>query len=102
MCCGQCCVTGLCSRSPLHLDIFIEIPFVGISIRNSQLSADPGQVHPRRVSPKRTTLGATITMAYAAYLHAVDRPAVIATEPVAGLLYDAGIGLPRQPEGGAV
>jgi hypothetical protein len=42
------------------------------------------------------------TMAYAAYLHAVDRPGVIATDPVAGLLYDAGIGLPRQPEGGAV
>jgi len=41
-------------------------------------------------------------MAYAAYLHAVDRPGVIATDPVAGLLYDAGIGLPRQPEGGAV
>jgi hypothetical protein len=39
---------------------------------------------------------------YAAYLHAVDRPGVIATDPVAGLLYDAGIGLPRQPEGGAV
>jgi hypothetical protein len=58
--------------------------------------------YPRRVSPKRTTLGATITMAYAAYLHAVDRPGVIATDPVAGLLYDAGIGLPRQPEGGAV
>ena len=35
-------------------------------------------------------------------LHAVDRPGVIATDPVAGLLYDAGIGLPRQPEGGAV
>jgi hypothetical protein len=58
--------------------------------------------YPRRVSQKRTTLGATITMAYAAYLHAVDRPGVIATEPVAGLLYDAGIGLPRQLEGGAV
>jgi hypothetical protein len=39
---------------------------------------------------------------YSAYLHAVDRPGVIATDPVAGLLYDAGIGLPRQPEGGAV
>jgi hypothetical protein len=39
---------------------------------------------------------------HAAYLHAVDRPGVIATEPVAGLLYDAGIGLPRQLEGGAV
>jgi hypothetical protein len=38
------------------------------------------------------------TMAYAAYLHAVDRPGVIATDPVAGLLYDAGIGLPRQTE----
>ena len=42
------------------------------------------------------------TMAYAAYLHAADRPGVIATDPVAGLPYDAGIGLPRQPEGGAV
>src|SRR5215213_3851516 len=47
--------------------------------------------YPRRVSPKCTTLGATITIAYAAYLHAVDRPGVVATDPVAGLLYDAGI-----------
>ena len=42
------------------------------------------------------------TIDYAAYLHAVDRPGVIATDPVTGLLYDAGIGLPRQPEGSAV
>jgi hypothetical protein len=41
-------------------------------------------------------------IAYYAYLHAVDRPGVIATDPVAGLLYGAGIGLPRQPEGSAV
>jgi hypothetical protein len=38
------------------------------------------------------------TMAYAAYLHAVDRPGVIATDSVAGSLYDAGIGLPTNPK----
>jgi hypothetical protein len=40
--------------------------------------------------------------AYSFYLYAVDRPGMLESEPVTCMLYDAGIGLPPQDDGGAV